>query len=117
MDLLFLAPDRAADVDRPGDIRAIAAHRAAEIKNDRVALGDAAVTGLVVRRGAIPGRSDDRECDLVVTLGAKKVGQVRTDLALRPTGERTLEDPCVSTIRGLGHRSERLDLGGVLAHP
>src|SRR5713101_1779177 len=80
-------------MDRACDVRAIAVHRPAKVENDGVALRDPAVAGLVVRRGSVRARRDDGESDLVVALRAKELRQVRTDLALGPTGEGALEDP------------------------
>ena len=51
-----------------------------------------------------------------MSLRAEHLGQIRTDLALPATRERTLEDARVSAIRGFGHGAQRVDLGGVLAH-
>ena len=71
MDLLMFGARVPANVDGAGDVGAIAAHGPAEVEDDGVALGDAAVADLVVRRRSVRTRSDDRESDLVVTFRAE----------------------------------------------
>ena len=116
MDLLFLATGGLTHMDRPRDVGAIPTHTAAEIEHDRVAFSDTAVAGFVMRRRAIRSRSDDRESHLIVAFRSQEVRQVRSDFALRPTGERPLENSCVRAVGGLGYQAKGFDLGVVLAH-
>ena len=77
---------------RAGGVRAVAVHQAAEVEDDRVAVLDDPVAGLVVRVGAVRAGADDGEVDLLVPELAQQAGEVGGDLGLLPAGEPDTED-------------------------
>ena len=108
-----------AGEDTPGDVGAVAVHRAAEIAQHDLVLPDHATTGVVVRAGGVLPRCDDREVDLLVALCDDPRRQVGRDLGFRATDQRNPAglqlggDP----IDGGPGSCQCVDLGLVLDHP
>ena len=72
---------------RPRDVRAVAAQRAADVEDDRLAGLDHAVRGLVVGRGGVRAGADDREIrpDRGPRRRAARGPRAATSASVRPT--------------------------------
>ena len=108
-----------AEVNAASDVAAVTGHRAAEVAQHDVALGDNPSAGVMVRRCRVFAGSDDGEVHCLVPLGQKTGGDVGADLRLRATPEGDLAGlklgghPIGCGTGGL----QGGDFGGVLAHP
>lgn len=103
-----------ADVDRAGGVGAVAVLEAAEVEHDHVAPLDGAVTGLVVRVGAVRSGADHGEVDLGVPELGEQPGQIGGHVGLLAAGEPDLEDLLVRGVGGGPRRGEPVQLMGVL---
>ena len=107
----------AGDPQRPRDVRAVAAERAADVEHDRLAGPDHPVGRLVVRRRRVGAGADDREVGLVVALGDEPLADLPRDVGLGPADQPPGRDLGDDPIGGLGGQPQQRDLVGVLDHP
>ena len=107
----------AGDPQRPGDVAAVAAERAADVEDDRLARLDDPLGRLVVGRRGVRAGADDREVGLLVALGDEPVADLARDVGLGPADEATGGDLGDDPVGGLGGEPEQRDLVGVLRHP
>ena len=103
--------------ERPRDVRPIAADRAADVEDDRLAGRDHPVGCLVVRRGGVGPRADDREVGLVVALGDEPLADLVRDIGLGPAHQPAAGDLGDDPVGGVGRRRQERDLVGVLDDP
>ena len=91
---------------RPGDVAAVAAQRPADVEDDRLAGPDHPVRRLVVRRGRVGPRRDDRELGVVVALREEPLADLARDVRFRPADERPGGDLVDDAVGGLGGEAE-----------
>ena len=103
-----------ADCEHSRDIRAVPAHRAAEVAQHDIALSDHAITRLVVRAGRVRPASDDRKVCALVPGVEQPLDQLSMQLTLGSTSERLITHLDRDGVDGAGSRGKRLDLIGML---
>ncbi len=99
-------------------VAAVAVHRAAEVAQHDLAVGDHPVAGVVVRAGCVLAGGDDGEVHLVVPLGDEAGRDVGRHLGLGAADERDLTavELVGDAIGGRTGGPQRSDLGRVLDH-
>ena len=101
---------------RPGDVRAVAAQRAADVEHDRLTRLDDALGGLVVRRCRVRAGAHDREVRLLVAFGDESLADLPGHVGLRPSDQPPARDLADHAVGGLRGQAQERDLVGVLDH-
>ena len=107
--------------ERARDVRAVAVDRAADVEDDRLAGRDDALRRLVMGRGGVRARADDREMGLLVAFGDEALADLARDVRLRsarPGGRRRSgrrRGPRRARPRSEGRSRRRPSRSGVLA--
>jgi hypothetical protein len=106
-----------AHEDGPSEVRAVLVAHAPEVHHDGVAAFDPSLPRLVVARGAVGARTDDREVDALMAVLAEEAVELEGDLGFGAADERPRDYVGERGIRGAPGGAESPDLVGVLHRP
>ena len=103
-----------ADVEHARDVGAVVVHRAAEVAQHDVAVGDHPSTGFVMRAGGVVGRAHDREVGVLVPELEHPLDELTVHVDLGAAAERSPAHVGRNLVDRGARRAQRRDLVVVL---